>query len=91
MSFNTDEYVDVAERIRMFAAKFPEGSLQGDGFFVRDPDEKIIGYHYTARAYRTPADERPGIGTAHEPIPGKTTPIALERAIDRLRAPACGT
>lgn len=72
MSFNLDEYVDVAERIRMFAEKFPEGSLQGDGYFVRDPEEKIVGYHYVARAYRTAADERPGVGTAYEPIPGKT-------------------
>ena len=72
MSFNLDEYVDVAERIRMFAEKYPEGSLQGDGYFVRDPDEKIIGYHYVARAFRTQTDERPGVGTAYEPIPGKT-------------------
>jgi hypothetical protein len=27
---------------------------------------------YTAAAYRAPDDERPGIGTAWEPIPGKT-------------------
>ena len=72
MTFNLDEYVDVATRITMFSDKFPEGSLQGDGYFVRDPDEKIIGYHYVARAYRTAADERPGVGTAYEPIPGKT-------------------
>ena len=72
MSFNLDEYVDVAERIRMFAEKYPEGSLQGDGYFVRDVEEKIVGYHYVAKAYRTPADERPGVGTAYEPIPGKT-------------------
>jgi uncharacterized protein (DUF3820 family) len=72
MSFNLDDYVDVAERIRMFNEKYPEGSLQGKGFFIRDVEEKIIGYHYTASAYRTPDDPRPGIGTAYEPIPGKT-------------------
>lgn len=72
MSFDLSEYVDVAERIRQFNDKYPEGSLQGDGYFVRDPDQQIIGYHYVARAYRTAEDIRPGIGTAYEPIPGKT-------------------
>lgn len=72
MSFNMDDYIDVPARIALFAAKYPEGSLQGDGYFVRDVDEKIVGYHYVARAYRTAADERPGVGTAYEPIPGKT-------------------
>jgi hypothetical protein len=72
MSFNTDEYIDVAARIAMFAAKYPMGTLQGEGYFVRDVEEKIIGYHYTAQAYRTPDDPRPGIGTAYEGIPGKT-------------------
>ena len=27
---------------------------------------------YTAAAYRTPDDERPGVGTAWEPVPGPT-------------------
>jgi hypothetical protein len=67
-----DDYIDVPARIALFAAKYPEGSLQGDGYFVRDVEEKIVGYHYVARAYRTAADERPGVGTAYEPIPGKT-------------------
>lgn len=89
MSFNLDEYVDVAERIRMFAEKYPEGSLQGDGFFVRDPDEKIIGYHYVARAYRTAADERPGVGTAYEPIPGKT-PYTRDSEVQNSETAAWG-
>ena len=73
MSFNMDDYIDVPARIALFAGKYPEGSLQGEGYFVRDVDEKIVGYHYVARAYRTPTDERPGVGTAYEPIPGKTS------------------
>ena len=28
--FNLDEYVDVAERIRMFSEKHPEGTLQSE-------------------------------------------------------------
>jgi hypothetical protein len=60
-------------------AKFPDGSLQGsyeiredwpsikDGEIVRGP--LII---YTARAYRSQYDTRPGVGTASEPVPGHT-------------------
>lgn len=66
MSFNLDEYVDVSERIRQFAEKFPEGSLQSEIEFVSG------GVLCKAFAYRTAADERPGIGHAFEPIPGKT-------------------
>jgi hypothetical protein len=89
MSFNLDDYVDVAERIRMFNEKYPEGSLQGKGFFIRDPDEKIIGYHYTAEAYRTPTDPRPGVGTAYEPIPGKT-PYTRDSEVQNSETAAWG-
>ena len=69
------DYVDVAERIRLFRAAHPEGSLQ--------PADMAIPYRieyietkafivYIAAAYRHPADERPGIGSAWEPFPGKT-------------------
>lgn len=66
MSFNLDEYVDVAERIREFAAKYPEGSLQSEIQFVDG------GVLCQAFAYRSPEDAKPGIGHAFEPIPGKT-------------------
>jgi hypothetical protein len=89
MSFNLDDYVDVAERIRQFNEKYPEGSLQGKGFFIRDPDEKIIGYHYTAEAYRTPTDPRPGVGTAYEPIPGKT-PYTRDSEVQNSETAAWG-
>jgi hypothetical protein len=89
MSFDLSEYVDVAERIRMFNEKYPEGSLQGEGFFIRDPDEKIIGYHYTAQAYRTPDDPRPGVGTAYEPIPGKT-PYTRDSEVQNSETAAWG-
>lgn len=71
MSFNMDDYVDVAERLSLFYERHPQGSLQGVGEFVREGD-KIVGYLYRAAAYRTPDDECPGIGTAFEPVPGKT-------------------
>jgi len=75
MSFDLSNYVDVRARIQMFREKHPNGSLQpadplnpfkiiviGDKTFVA----------YTACAYRTPDDTRPGIGTAWEPVPGRT-------------------
>jgi len=65
------DYIDVAERIREFKKLFPTGSLQRvDLQFVNIGGKDFVVY--TAAAYRTPDDERPGIGTAWEPIPGKT-------------------
>jgi len=75
MAFQLDGYVDVAERIRVFKAAYPQGSLQpanpaepykleriGDRLFI------VV----VAAAYRTPDDIRPGIGMAMEPYPGRT-------------------
>jgi len=63
-------YVDVAERLEMFFQAFPDGSLQ-----PWEPPKvvEIAGssfIQYSAAAFRTPDDERPGIGTAWEPVPG---------------------
>jgi hypothetical protein len=65
------DYIDVAERIAMFREQHPEGSLQQVSLDFREVNGGwwVI---YTAAAYRTPDDERPGIGTAWEPIPGRT-------------------
>lgn len=65
------DYIDVAERIVEFRTKHPEGSLQQVALDFR---EVAGGWWvvYTAAAYRTPEDPRPGIGTAWEPVPGKT-------------------
>lgn len=66
------DYVDVAERIRQFKAAYPEGSLQP----YRAPELMVVGDRtfiaYCAAAYRTPDDERPGVGWAWEPVPGPT-------------------
>lgn len=70
MAFAKD-YVDVAERIRQFKERYPEGSLQQ----VSIEFTEFAGQHwviYTAAAYRTFDDPRPGMGTAWEPVPGKT-------------------
>lgn len=65
------DYIDVASRIVEFREKFPEGSLQQVklDFVVVGGKDWVV---YTAAAYRSPEDSRPGIGTAWEPIPGPT-------------------
>lgn len=65
-----DDYVDVAERIREFRDKHPQGSLQGE--VVRWPTEEFPFIAYRAEAYRDPEDPRPGIGWAYENFPGQT-------------------
>ena len=65
------DYIDVAERIAKFRELHPDGSLQQVSLDFREVGNRwwVI---YTAAAYRNPHDERPGIGTAWEPIPGAT-------------------
>ncbi len=62
--FNPDEYNTVAERIEAFTSKYPDGSLQSEVLELSDKRVVMRGY-----AYRSPADERPGIGTSAMPIP----------------------
>jgi len=65
------DYIDVATRIVEFREKWPEGSLQQVSLeFVNVAGKDWVVF--TAAAYRTPEDVRPGIGTAWEPIPGAT-------------------
>jgi hypothetical protein len=66
-----DDYVDVAERIRKFKELYPNGSLQQVSLqFIDFAGKSWVVY--TAAAYRTPDDIRPGHGTAWEPVPGKS-------------------
>ncbi len=62
----------MAERIRQFKAQFPDGSLQsvGEPKMMSAGDKAFVVY--CAAAYRTPDDQRPGIGWAWEPVPGPT-------------------
>ena len=71
MSYNLDGYIQVADRIKLFYAKHPEGSLQMDKpeFVQVEGKQWAIGRAY---AYRTPDDQRPGVGTAWEIVPGTT-------------------
>lgn len=69
--FNMDDYVDVAERIAIFREKYPDGTLQQVSLDFQDFAGKSWVV-YTAAAYRTPDDVRPGHGTAWEQVPGPT-------------------
>lgn len=75
MSDALRDYVDVAERISIFRAKYPNGSLQPAD--LSKPYELItIGEKQfvvcVAAAYRSPDDPRPGIGMAWEPVPASS-------------------
>jgi len=64
-----DDYIDVAERLRLFKEKWPNGSLQQESIqFIDFAGKSWVVY--TAAAYRSPDDTRPGHGTAWEPVPG---------------------
>lgn len=76
MSNFAADYVDVAERIRMFRDLYPEGSLRPASlerpFWIEDVPNVGPRLVYVAAAYRHPEDAAPGIGSAWEPLPGKT-------------------
>jgi len=69
--FDMTDYVDVAQRISEFAAKYPDGSLQSE-LKPLERDGVLVGWFCRAYAYRSPDDVRPGIGHAVEPVPGRT-------------------
>ncbi len=88
MSDFAKDYVDVAARIAEFYARYPDGSLQMDPpeWVEIDGAKFIMGRAY---AYRTPDDVRPGIGTAWEPVPGRT-PYTRGSEVQNLETSAWG-
>ena len=86
--YNIDGYIQVADRIKLFYARYPEGSLQmGTPTFIDIGEQKwALGRAY---AYRTPTDERPGVGTAWEIVPG-TTNFTRGSEIQNLETSAWG-
>ena len=62
------DYIPVNERIAAFYAKHPEGSLQSE--MVELSESRVVMRAY---AYRSPTDERPGIGYSSMNIPGSTS------------------
>ena len=89
MAFDlADDYVDVAERIREFRDKYPDGSLQQVKVdMINFADRSWVVY--TAAAYRSPDDQRPGMGTAWEPVPGKT-PFTRDSELQNAETAAWG-
>lgn len=76
MSNFAADYVDVAERIRIFRDQYPDGSLRPADptrpFWIENVEGIGARLVYVAAAYRHPDDPAPGIGSAWEPLPGKT-------------------
>lgn len=75
MSFELGDYVDVPSRIAEFREKHPDGSLQPADLAVPYRVEAIGEQTFVvvvAAAYRSPDDQRPGVGMAYEQFPGKT-------------------
>jgi len=64
------DYIEVKDRLVLFFEAYPEGSIQGEYELTEVNGEQT--YIYTAKAYRHPADERPGVGHAAEVVPGRS-------------------
>lgn len=86
--FKMDGYNTVDSRIEEFRKKHPEGSIQQHSLEFREFGGKqwIV---YTAAAYRTPDDLRPGMGTAWEQVPG-TTPFTRDSELQNAETAAWG-
>ncbi len=70
-----NDYIDVAARIVEFREKYPDGSLQPADLAAPYRVETIGDQVFivaVAAAYRSPEDQRPGIGMAYEQFPGRT-------------------
>jgi hypothetical protein len=70
MAYDLGDYKEVPDRIAEFKQEYPQGSLQGSYHLQEIAGDTWVVY--IASAYRTADDERPGIGMAWEPFPGKT-------------------
>jgi len=87
MSFDLEGYTTVQERLAEFYKAYPDGSLQFEFMGVLDGSPLMMWG--IARAYRTPEDTRPGIGTAAELIEGKT-PYTRGSELQNLETSAWG-
>lgn len=78
------DYVPVNERIEAFKSDWPEGSLQSSIVELTESRVTIKAY-----AYRTPDDQRPGIGHSSLEIPG-STPYTKGSEIENAETSAWG-
>jgi len=70
MSWDLNDYVDVAERIRIAKEIYPDFSLQSSyEIIIVEGQTWIVVKSY---AYRSANDDHPGVGHAWEIYPGKT-------------------
>jgi hypothetical protein len=70
MSFSMENYIDVAERIKIAKEQYPDMSLQAEIWWEEQDGQKLV--ICKAKFYRHPLDNKPGVGHASEPFPGKT-------------------
>jgi hypothetical protein len=82
--FDMSDYVPVNERIEAFKADWPEGSLQSTIVELTETRVTVKAY-----AYRTPDDQRPGIGHSSLEIPGGT-PYTRGSEIENAETSAWG-
>jgi hypothetical protein len=87
MTFDLEGYTTVQERLTEFYRKFPDGSIQFEYMGILDGAPQMMWG--IARAYRTPDDRRPGVGTAAELIEGKT-PYTRGSEMQNLETSAWG-
>jgi len=78
------DYVEVKDRLAEFFQKFPTGSLQSEVVELTD-----IRVTVKAWAYRTPDDDRPGVGHSYLNIPG-STPYTRGSEIENAETSAWG-
>lgn len=70
-----DDYITVPQRIAEFYKRYPEGSLQPQNIYEPYKTAELgdrVFIVYTALAFRGPDDQKPGVGCAWEPFPGRT-------------------
>ncbi len=70
MGINLDNYVDVAERIDLFYAKYPDGRLWAIPCEHHTTETRVCMVGFAAR---TADDPHPGEDHSAVPVPGKTT------------------
>lgn len=83
------DYNEVSSRIQEFRAKHPEGTLSQVSLEFKEKFGGKDWIVYTAAAYRHPEDDRPGIGTAWEQVPGKT-PYTRDSELQNAETAAWG-
>jgi hypothetical protein len=72
MSIDLGSYNTVADRMREFFDRYPDGCLRPAApWRVEQIGDKAFVV-FEAAAYRTADDPNPGVGTAWEPFPGRT-------------------